>query len=218
MSLPMIKLIALDFDGTTADTMPTLEEYAVELIVQYYALEEEEARTQYRSTTGLPFVQQIGMLFPGNDNNITVVEQYEQKKLEGIFDLPLFKDSIETITYFRANNYKVAISSSSTQPIIEKYCLLKGLEVDEILGYRKGFEKGKDHFDHLMKAFNLSSKEIVYIGDSLKDCERAQNNDILFIGRIGMFSQEQFDVLSKSHLYIHELAELKELIPTLNQD
>ncbi len=218
MYLPMIRLIALDFDGTTADTMPTLERYAVELMVQYYALEEEDARTQYRSTTGLPFEQQIGMLFPGNENNSTVIEQFEQKKIEGIFDLPLFKDSIETITYLRANNYKVAISSSTTQPIIEKYCKLNGLEVDGILGYRKGFEKGKDHFNFLMREFDLSSTEIVYIGDSLKDCERAQNSDILFIGRIGMFSREQFDVLSKSHLYIKELVELKALVPTLNRN
>jgi len=214
--LLMIKLIALDFDGTTADTMPTLEKYAVELMVQYYALETEEARTQYRSTTGLPFEQQMGILFPGNKNNETVIEQFEQKKIEGIFDLPLFADSIETITFFRENGIQVAISSSTTQPIIEKYCKLKGLEVDGVLGYRPGFEKGKDHFDFLMKEFKLSNKEVVYVGDSLKDCERAQNSDILFIGRIGMFSEEQFDTLSKSKLYIHELVELKEIIAKLN--
>ena len=212
----MIKLIALDFDGTTADTMPTLERYAVELMVQYYPLETEDARTKYRSTTGLPFEQQIGMLFPGNENNEKVIEQFEQRKIEGIFDLPLFDDSIETITFFRENDIHVAISSSTTQPIIEKYCKLKGLEVDVVLGYRPGFEKGKDHFDYLMKEFNLSQKEIVYVGDSLKDCERAQNSEILFIGRIGMFSKKQFDKLSNSQLYIHDLIELKEIIAELN--
>ena len=211
----MIKLIALDFDGTTADTMPTLERYAVDLMVQYYSLETEDARVQYRSTTGLPFEQQIAILFPDNEHNNEVIEEFERRKIEGIFDLPLFSDSIETISFFRKQNIKVAISSSTTQPIIEKYCELKGLEVDAILGYRPGFEKGKDHFDYLIETFALTSKDIIYVGDSLKDCERAQNSDILFVGRIGMFSKEQFNELSKSQLYINELAELKEINSSL---
>ena len=211
----MIKLIALDFDGTTADTMPTLERYAVDLMVQYYALGKEDARMQYRSTTGLPFEQQIAILFPNNEHNDEVIEEFERRKIEGIFALPLFSDSIETISFFRKQNIKVAISSSTTQPIIEKYCKMKGLEVDAILGYRPGFEKGKDHFDYLMETFSLTSKDIIYVGDSLKDCERAQNSDILFIGRIGMFSKEQFDKLSQSQLYINELADLKEIISNL---
>ena len=31
----MIKLVTLDFDGTTADTMPMLENIAVKLMVKY---------------------------------------------------------------------------------------------------------------------------------------------------------------------------------------
>ncbi|MHA1187810.1 MAG: HAD family hydrolase [Candidatus Heimdallarchaeota archaeon] len=213
----MIKMITLDFDGTTADTMPTLEKTAVRLIMQNYSLLEEEARTKYRRTTGLPFVQQISILFPDHEKNEFVISEFEKEKIEGIFDLSLFADSKETIDYLRENDYLVAISSSTTQPIIEKYCKLNGLIVDQILGYRPGFEKGKDHFDFLIEKFEVTNTEMIYVGDSLKDCERAQGSDIVFIGRFGMFTREDFDKISKSKLYISELAELKEIVQKLNE-
>jgi phosphoglycolate phosphatase-like HAD superfamily hydrolase len=58
---------------------------------------------------------------------------------------------------------------------------------------------------------------MVYVGDSLKDCERAQMSDVLFIGKKGMFSKEQFNALSNSKLVINHLSELKELILIINE-
>ena len=213
----MIKMITLDFDGTTADTMPTLEKTAVRLIKQNYSLLEDDARTKYRRTTGLPFEQQISILFPDHEKNEFVITEFEKEKIEGIFDLPLFSDAKETIDYLRENDYLVTISSSTTQPIIEKYCKINGLTVDQILGYRPGFEKGKDHFDFLIEKFDVVNSEMIYVGDSLKDCERAQGSDIIFIGRFGMFSREDFDEISKSKLYISELADLIEIVKKLNE-
>jgi len=214
----MIKLVTLDFDGTTADTMPTLEEIAVKLMTKYYELETEDARKKYQITTGLPFEQQMEIVFPNNPNNKLVISQFEKEKIESIFDLPLFKDAKSTIALLREKGYFVAISSSTTQPIIEKYCKDKELIVDQIVGYRMGFEKGKDHFDFLKEEFNLSAEELVYVGDSLKDCERAQNNDIVFIGKTGMFSREDFNKISKSKIVISDLEELIKIIPDLNQE
>ncbi|MGC9778736.1 MAG: HAD hydrolase-like protein [Candidatus Heimdallarchaeota archaeon] len=213
----MIKMVTLDFDGTTADTMPTLEKIAVRLMTENYQLEESKARTMYRNTTGLPFEQQIGILFPDKEMNDKVITQFEKEKIESIFDLLLFIDAKEAISSLRRQGYLVAISSSTIQPTIEKYCLQNGLDVDQILGYRKGFEKGKDHFDFLMKKFNLLAEEMVYVGDSLKDCERAQGSEILFIAKLGMFSVEQFNEISKSKIVIKDLLELIELIPKLNR-
>ncbi len=214
----MIKLVTLDFDGTTADTMPTLEEIAIKLMMKYYKLKKEDARAKYRITTGLPFEQQMELLFSNNPQNNKVISQFEKEKIESIFDLPLFKDAKSTINSLREMGYLVAISSSTTQPIIEKYCKMNELIVDQILGYRKGFEKGKDHFDFLKNEFNLSAKELVYVGDSLKDCERAQNSEILFIAKKGMFSQEDFNKISRSKIVISDLEELIKIIPIIHQE
>jgi phosphoglycolate phosphatase-like HAD superfamily hydrolase len=214
----MIKLVILDFDGITADTMPTLEKIAVKLIVKHYKLKTEDARTKYQITTGLPFEQQMELIFPCNPNNGEVISQFEKEKIESIFDLPLFNDAKSTIDLLREMGYLVAISSSTTQPIIEKYCKKNELVIDQIVGYKIGFEKGKDHFDFLKNEFNLSAKELVYVGDSLKDCERAQNSEILFIAKKGMFSQEDFNKISRSKIVISDLEELIKIIPIIHQE
>ncbi|MCK5159742.1 MAG: hypothetical protein KAR08_11320, partial [Candidatus Heimdallarchaeota archaeon] len=106
----MIKLVTLDFDGTTADTMPTLEEIAVKLMVKHYELETEDARAKYQITTGLPFEQQMELIFPDDPNNEVVISKFEKEKIESIFDLPLFNDAKKTIDLFREMDYLVAIS------------------------------------------------------------------------------------------------------------
>ncbi|TFF85163.1 HAD family hydrolase [Candidatus Heimdallarchaeota archaeon] len=211
----MIKLITFDFDGTTADTMPFLEKIAIKLLTQFYKLPTEEARLKYRSTTGLPFEQQVTQLFPQHSMNTRVIELFEHQKIEEIFSLPLFPDTKEVINHLKRRGYLIAISSSTFQSTIEEYCKRKGLEVDQILGYRKGFEKGRDHFEFLQKKFNVSADEMVYIGDSLMDCKRAESNDILFIGKTGMFKKQQFNEISSSNLTIDSLSELKTLLPKL---
>ena len=214
----MIKAVVLDFDGTTADTMPTLEKIAVKLLRINYKLNKKTSQTMYRSTTGLPFIQQIKLLFPNNPKNEFVVSQFEKEKIENVFNLPLFHDTNTTIDLLREKGFIVVISSSTIQPTIEKYCQMKKLQVDQILGYREGFEKGKDHFNFILKKFNLKPDELLYVGDSLKDCERAQESQILFIAKIGLFSLKEFNEISKSKLAITNLIELVDLITKINSE
>ncbi len=67
-----------------------------------------------------------------------------------------------------------------------------------MLGWKPGFEKGKDHFNYLIKKYNVTSKEIVFIGDSLNDARRALTSNVEFIGKIGLFSENDFKKIFKN--------------------
>ncbi|MFX0163240.1 MAG: HAD family hydrolase [Candidatus Hodarchaeota archaeon] len=201
-------VIVLDFDGTVANTMPKLEEIAVKLMTREYGLTEKEARTKYVYTTGLPFVQQIDTLFPGNPKNKHVVEQFEKEKIEKIFEQPLFPDAKETIRKLKEAGYIVCISSSTFQPTIEKYFKLKNVEADLILGYREGFEKGRDHFEYIKQKFGVNSDNLIFVGDSLKDAERAVQNNVKFIAKLGLFKPEEFKKIAPECPIINNLTEL----------
>lgn len=201
-------VIVLDFDGTVADTMPKLEEIAVKLMTREYGLTEKEARTKYVYTTGLPFIQQIDTLFPGNPKNKHVVEQFEKEKLEKIFDQPLFPDAKETIRKLKEAGYIVCISSSTFQPIIERYFKLKKVEADLILGYRKGFEKGRDHFEYIKQKFGVNSDNLIFVGDSLKDAQRAVQNNVKFVAKLGLFKTEEFKEIAPECPVINNLSEV----------
>ncbi|MFW9992499.1 MAG: HAD family hydrolase [Candidatus Odinarchaeota archaeon] len=209
-----VKAVIFDFDGTVVDSMPFLETNAVKLMVQHYSISKHEAREKYIQTTGLPFLEQIGMLFPGHEANETVIGTFEQWKENGLLEQPLFPDTKTVFEYLKSKTYLICISSSSLKPAIEDYFRRFGyLELlDEIMGYRPDFQKGKDHFDHVKQLFKLDKKEMVFIGDSLKDFERAKGSGIRFIGRLGLFSQRDFTRAGHDGEVISSLSELHKLL------
>lgn len=182
MKQKTIKYVMFDFDGTIVDSMPFLEKNAITLLTKCCGLPSGIARQRYRETTGLPFIQQMEIITP-NEDNTQIVDKFEKMKVERIYDQRLFTDSSNVLRKLKQLGYKLGIPSGTIESIITKYLVKKGLDMtDDVLGYRPGFEKGKDHFNFVMWKYKISN--IVFIGDSLNDAKRAKMNDILFIGRI----------------------------------
>ncbi|MFW9914224.1 MAG: HAD family hydrolase [Candidatus Thorarchaeota archaeon] len=209
-----IKAIVFDFDGTIADTMPVLERIAVELLQKNYGISKEFARLGYITTTGLPFCQQMELLYPKNPLNQGVIDIFEKKKLESIFEQPLFEDTIDVLDNLRERGYITVISSSTIQSIIEEYCKREGIaeRLDLILGFAPGFEKGKAHFTRTCEVFDLKPSNILFVGDSLKDAERALEGQVAFIGRVGMFASEDFAKIIPDCQIVFKLKELLNLL------
>ena len=185
--------VIFDFDGTLADSMPFLESIGVEVMMKYYGVSKEEATTRYRSTTGLPYEQQIIMNFPDHSKNLVAIEEFEKMKINRIFEQELFPDTEETVRELRKRGINVFVSSSTFQPTIEEYFRRKGiLELfTAIVGYRPGFEKGADHFNYIHNQYEVPFEQMLFVGDSLKDFERSKNF-CKFVALAGMFTHDDF--------------------------
>jgi phosphoglycolate phosphatase-like HAD superfamily hydrolase len=206
-----IQTTVFDFDGTIANTMPFLSRLAVELITKAYFIEEKEALKRYRETTGLRFACQLEVIFPNHPMNRKVAKTFEQKKRKEIFKLPLFADVISTFTFLKSCGIKRFICSSTDEELVKEYCKMKGLWdlVDGVFGYKAGFEKFTQ-LAFLIENCGLNPKEVLFIGDSLKDYEFAKDKGIEFIGITGMFSKEEFQ--KKGARAIDGLCELRRLL------
>ena len=216
----MIKLICFDFDGTIANTMPWLEKNAVSLFTEYYGLSVEDATHEYRTTTGLPFEHQVAMIFPDHPKNDAVIHLFEKRKMEKMDEQELFPETKVVLAKLEQSGFLLAVSSSTTKPIIEAYTKNKLIHqyLNEIVGFYPGFEKGKHHFDYLMSKFALYPDDLLYIGDSLKDMERAYNSGIKFIGRLGpMFKPENFhiELETKEKIYFPTIKSLNDILDKL---
>ncbi len=198
-----------DFDGTLIDSMPFLEKNAITLLHKYYAFSEEEARNKYRATTGLPFVQQMEIIAPQNKINRSTVEEFEGMKLDLIYEQQPFSDALDVLRTLKKQKYLLGISSGTIETIITTYLekVNFGL-VNDIMGWRPGFEKGKDHFDYILSKYSLKPEQVLFIGDSLHDARRARDNNILFIGRKGMFQKEHFETIIPGCVVIQELSQI----------
>ncbi|MGY5860396.1 MAG: HAD hydrolase-like protein [Candidatus Thorarchaeota archaeon] len=187
------KAVIFDFDGTLADSMPFLEQIGVEMMMKYFNVQKEDATHRYRSTTGLPYEQQVKMNFPDHPNCDSAIDEFEKLKKDRIFDQKLFTDTEEFVRELIERGLDVFVSSSTFQPTIEEYFRRSGLLdlFKGILGYRPGFEKGADHFNHIHSEYNVEFKDMLFVGDSLKDYERSEGF-CKFIGISGMFSEQDF--------------------------
>jgi len=203
------KAVIFDFDGTLADSMPFLEKIGVEMMMKYFGVSKEDATQRYRSTTGLPYEHQVKMNFPDHPKCETAITEFEKLKIDRIFDQQLFEDTESTVRELNAMGIDVFVSSSTFQTTIEEYFRRLGIEnlFRGILGYRPGFEKGADHFNHIHSEYNLEFSDMLFVGDSLKDYERSQGF-CRFIGIVGMFSSEDFKSKGHSGRLVQRLSEI----------
>lgn len=216
-----ISYLLFDFDGTIVDSMKFLEKNAIFLLNRFYNFPSAKAKLSYRQTTGLPFVQQMEMISPGTPSlNGEVVDKFEQMKIERIYEQELFPEVPQVLVELKNRHYRIGISSGTYEHIIMKYFEIVGIQViDDILGYRdKSFEKGKPHFDYILKKWNLTPDNIIFIGDSLNDARRAVDNKIRFIGRLGLFNKDEFSQIIPNIHIISNLSEILPLFPPLGEE
>lgn len=199
--------------------MPFLENNAVQLLTQYLGMSAEQAAFHYRKTTGLPFVQQMEIISPNSSSgNSKIVEKFEKMKIDRIYEQHPFQETPFVLEELNTRGYCVGISSGTYEEIIRDYLDLKGLShfIHDILGWRPGFEKGKDHFEYIMNQYNLKPDQLIFVGDSLNDAKRSLSNDIYFIARKGMFRAEDFERVIPNVLVVDSLSELLDLLPPIN--
>ncbi|NHJ13859.1 MAG: HAD family hydrolase [Candidatus Thorarchaeota archaeon] len=212
------RAIVFDFDGTLADSMPFLEMIGVQVMMKYYGVSFGDATQRYRSTTGLPYEHQIKINFPDNPDNDTAIAEFEKLKIERIFEQKLFEDAVPTLDSIAAMGVSIFVSSSTFQPTITEYFRRREMlhYFTEILGYRPGFEKGVHHFNHVKNRYNVDESELVFVGDSLKDQERAEGH-AQFIALLGMFSEEDFRMNGHNGPVVKNLSDIAVLLEPVGE-
>jgi phosphoglycolate phosphatase-like HAD superfamily hydrolase len=203
--------VIFDFDGTIVDSMNAFADIAAEVMPKRLNIDPVTARQKYFETSGLPFFQQLEAIFPGDPANRETAEEYERLKLEGYFEEPLFDDALDTVKCLRESGLRVAVSSNNFQHLVDQFVEKRGMEFDMVLGFKEGFAKGADHFRHLEQELSVPKDEIVFVGDSMKDGERANQYGVNFIAKEGIFTREQFQQSFPGTTVITNLSELKDI-------
>jgi phosphoglycolate phosphatase-like HAD superfamily hydrolase len=203
--------VIFDFDGTIVDSMSTFADIAAKVMPKRLRIDSETARRSYLETSGIPFFQQLEILFPGDPANKATAEEFEKIKREGYFDEPLFEDAPDTVLHLRNLGIKVAVSSNNFQHLVDEFVENRGLKFDAVLGFRKGFDKGAPHFGFIENEFQIPREKMTFVGDSLKDGERAKGFGIKFIAKEGFFTREKFTQNFPKIRVISNLSELKNI-------
>jgi len=117
---------------------------------------------------GLPFFEQLEVIFPGDSRNEVAADEYETTKKRSYLTKKPFKDVQKTMQNLKARGIKAIISSNNFQELVDNLVNRIGIKFDMVLGWRKNFSKGHDHFSHVRKRLGCKMDEMIFIGDSLK--------------------------------------------------
>lgn len=208
----MKKVAIFDFDGTIVDSMNTFADIASKVLNKYFGTPIKEARHQYFATSGLPFFEQVELLHPKDARNKSAADEYESTKKESYFSHKKFDDIDDSLSFLKKKNVMTVVSSNNFQNLVDELVEKLRLKFDLVLGWRENFSKGRNHFEYARKNFGCDKSEMVFVGDSLKDFDRAKEYGIDFIGKTGTFTRHDFDGYSGDIRVIDSLVELKDII------
>ena len=212
-----LKVIVFDLDGTLFDTMTDFANQAALLIAKYYNTSYAYGRQIYLNSSGLPFYQQLEILFPGHVKNPEVVSEFERWKLENIADAPLRTHARETLVKLLNTGILLAISSNNMQANVNRMIKAARLPVTEIMGFRdEAFCKGQAHFTQFAKCFNCTMQEILFIGDSPNDYRIARQCGVNFLALLVTFSLQAFQEVHAEVQSVADLTEVPLYINNLN--
>ncbi len=187
-----IKVCLFDFDGTLVDTMDHFADLAASIIEQKYTIPFDKARGDYLQTSGIPFFQQLEVLFPNRKDNNILADEFEEKKKVLFFSEHFSKDTIETMKGLKKHGLQIAISSGNFKDLVNEFLVRENLQFHYVLGFEKNFAKGEAHFRFIKEQTGCVNRELLFVGDSLKDAEKAAEYGVQFIGKLGTFTRNDF--------------------------
>jgi len=210
--IPDKKIIVFDLDGTLLDTMGIFADIASYLISWKYKIPREEAREMYLKTSGIPFFQQLELMFPGNGHNSEVAKLFEERKVHATDHLEMPEEDKDLLKFFSDTGYGLAISSNNFQENVDRFVEFCDINFLHGLGYREGFAKGEDHFNFIMKDKGVEKDELIFIGDSISDMKKTMLCGIDFIGKLGTFQSHDFEAEFPNVITVRNLKELNNIL------
>ena len=122
-----VRAVALDFDGTVADSMGFLTDLAVGLLVDELGFERAEAARQYLATAGSEFATQLDELAPGHPRLAEVASRFEAEKTRWMGGCELFSDVVPAVERLAAAGVPVLLCSSTRVRLVREFCERYGL-------------------------------------------------------------------------------------------
>ena len=165
-----VTVIMHDWDGTDVDTMPAHANLAAKVIKKHYGMSIREARSQYLTTTGVPFDKQLEIIFPysPDEERKACADEYHQRKIKEVYENPkTFPGIRATLKLSNGLGYISVISSSTEEGLIGAWVEREKLSLyfDNIFGREHGTKT--DHIRIIEKMYPNCA--VFFLSDSVGD-------------------------------------------------
>jgi phosphoglycolate phosphatase-like HAD superfamily hydrolase/phosphatidylglycerophosphate synthase len=180
-----VRAVALDFDGTVADSMGFLTDVAVGLLVDELGFEPAEAARQYLATAGSTFATQLDEIAPDQPGLTAVARRFEAEKKRRMERCEMFSDVVPALERLAAAGIPVLLCSSTRAPLVREFCDRYGLlhRLASLDGWRLGHTKRVQLVSGVAAA-GFAGHEVVFVGDARRDADVARAAGTRFVGLV----------------------------------
>jgi phosphoglycolate phosphatase-like HAD superfamily hydrolase len=180
-----VRVVALDFDGTVADSMGFLTDLAVGLLVDELGFERAEAARQYLATAGSEFATQLDELAPGHPRLAEVASRFEAEKTRWMGCCEMFTDVVPAVERLAAAGVPVLLCSSTRVLLVREFCERYGLlqSLASVDGWRPGHSK-LVQLVSAVGAAGFAGHEVAFVGDARRDADVARAAGARFVGLV----------------------------------
>jgi phosphoglycolate phosphatase-like HAD superfamily hydrolase len=180
-----VRVVALDFDGTVADSMGFLTDLAVGLLVDELGFERADAARQYLATAGSEFATQLDELAPGQPGLAEVASRFEAEKTRWMGGCEMFTDVVPAVERLAAAGVPVLLCSSTRAPLVREFCERYGLlpRFASVDGWGPGHTKSVQLVSGVAAA-GFAGHEVVFVGDARRDADVARAAGTRFVGLV----------------------------------
>lgn len=204
--------IMFDFDGTLVNTMHVYARIAAEEMYNLYGITRDAAHQLYLETSGIPFFQQLDLIFGVDARNRECAQRYECRKALFLADEQLDNNTKRILENIRDLGVSIAITSNNFHNIVESFVENDRDLFDLVLGFDENMSKGPTQFTKVIDTFGVDRRYILFVGDSLTDARKALAFGVDFAAISGTLKAESFYSLFPTIPVIRHLTELQTLL------
>ena len=211
----MIRLLIFDLDGTLLNTLEDLTDST------NYALKEFNFPTrtieEVRNFVGNGVAKLIERAIPNgreNENFEDCLEVFKQNYAENMNNKTSpYEGIIDLLKELKSKNYKVAVVSNKFDLAVKGLCARYFADlVDIAIGENEkaGIKKkpAPDTVNQVLKNFNISNEEAIYIGDSEVDIMTAKNSNMDCISVTWGFKDKEFLLANDAKIIVNSPDEI----------
>ena len=184
-----IKAIIFDFDGVICESIEIKDKAYFETYLPYGKEIAEKALKYHKENEGVsrvkvfPYIHKKYLNTELSQNQLDeMCKKYSQTVVKQVIAAPLV-DGVENFLKNNCKNYLMFISSGTPENEMQKIVIEKQLNIYFREVY--GSPDTKDiHINRIIKNYNLSPSECVFVGDATTDRDMAKKTNINFIARI----------------------------------
>jgi phosphoglycolate phosphatase-like HAD superfamily hydrolase len=182
------KVILWDFDGVLMDSMPVRDRGFEIVLSSYPRTEVEQLLVYHRKNGGLSryvkfryFFEELRKETISDDQVKALAQQFSEVMRRELLNKELLID--ESVQFVKDYHQKLRmhIVSGSDEKELQFLCASLGL-ADYFLSIHGSPTPKQELVGNLMREAGYRSEDVVFIGDSMNDCEAASRHNINFVG------------------------------------